>query len=261
MAVKGAVLGDIAGSQFEFNKPAHVDWEHCDLFSPYCSYTDDTVMTLAVKKALMRGEDLVTVMQSFGRKYPDAGYGGSFRGWLRSRDPRPYNSWGNGSAMRVSYVGEHYDNLSDVVRMAETTAAVTHNHPEGIKGAIVTAVCIWMARHGKSKQEIYDYVLQEYSPDRYKFTIEQDIAYLEKHYSWDVSCMTSVPLAMRCFYESDSFEEFMRNIFRLDCDSDTFGAIAGGVAEEFYHGFGFDPDPVLRRYLSNYLYATLMDEE
>ena len=261
MAVKGAVLGDIAGSQFEFNKPAHVDWEHCDLFSAYCSYTDDTVMTLAVKKALMRGDDLVSVMQRLGRKYPDAGYGGSFYRWLRSRDPRPYNSWGNGSAMRVSFVGEHYDDFSEVVRMAEKTAEVTHNHPEGIKGAIVTASCIWMARHGKSKQEIYDYVLQEYPPSRYQFTIEQDIAYLEKHYSWDVSCMTSVPLAMRCFYESDSFESFMRNIFRLNCDSDTFGAIAGGVAEEYYHGFGFDPDPILRRYLTNYLYTILMDEE
>lgn len=260
MAVKGAVLGDIAGSQFEFRKPQHVDWKHCELFSARCSYTDDTVMTLAVKKALMGDGDLVRAMQSLGRRYPDAGYGGSFRRWLRQRDPQPYGSWGNGSAMRVSYVGEHYDDFAELVRTAEMTAEVTHNHPEGIKGAVVTAVCIWMARHGRSKQEIYDYVLQEYPPDKYRFTIEQDIDYLEKHYSWDVSCMTSVPLAMRCFYESDSFEGFMRNIFRLNCDSDTFGAIAGGVAEEFYRGFGFDPDPILRRYLSNYLYTILMEE-
>ena len=260
MAVKGAVLGDIAGSQFEFNKPAHLDWKHCDLFSLRCSFTDDTVMTLAVKKALQGDGDFVAAMQKLGHRYPDAGYGGSFHRWLRSRHPQPYGSWGNGSAMRVSFVGEHYDDFGDVVRLAEASAAVTHNHPEGIKGAVVTAVCIWMARMGKSKQEIYDYVLQEYPPDKYRFTIEQDISWLEKHYSWDVSCMTSVPLAIRCFYESDSFENFMRNIFRLNCDSDTFGAIAGGVAEEFYHGFGFDPDPVLRRYLSNYLYTILMNE-
>ena len=260
MAIMGAVLGDISGSQFEFNKPKNLNWQGCPLFSEWCSYTDDTVMTLAVKKAVSGDGDFVQAMQKLGNKYPNAGYGGSFRKWLRMKNPVPYKSWGNGSAMRVSFIGEHFDDFGELVRMAERSAEVSHNHPEGIKGAVVTAVCIWMARQGRSKQAIYEYVLEQYPPSKYKFTIEQDIDYLEKHYSWDVSCMTSVPLAMRCFYESDSFESFMRNIFRLNCDSDTFGAIAGGVAEEYYHGFGFDPDPVLRRYLDDYLYAILMSE-
>lgn len=257
MAVLGAVLGDIAGSQFEFDKPRNVDHKHCGLFTEYCTFTDDTVMTLAIKKAITQGLDLTRTMQNMGRYYPDSGYGGNFYRWIFSRYPKPYNSYGNGSAMRVSFVGEYYEDLNDVMQVAEETAAVSHNHPEGIKGAVVTAVCIWMAKHGKSKQDIYDYVLAQYPAEDYKFSIDKDMDDLEKHYFWDVTCMTSVPVAMRCFYESDSFETFMRNIFRLDCDSDTLGAIGGAVAEEYYHGVGFDAEPILKKYLDNRLYNIL----
>lgn len=258
MAVIGAILGDIAGSQFEYKKPANLNPTSCELFTENCMFTDDTVMTLAIKKAILEKKDLTDTMREIGRCYPGCGYGGHFFEWIFVEHPKPYNSFGNGSAMRVSYVGESFEDINDVITEAERTAAVSHNHPEGVKGAVVTAVCIWMAKHGKTKQEIYDYVLKQYPPKHYKFSIEKDLDYLEKHYSWDVTCMTSVPVAMRCFYESDSFESFMRNIFRLDCDSDTLGAIGGAVAEEFYGGVGFDADRVLRRYLDKRLYEILI---
>jgi ADP-ribosylglycohydrolase len=143
--------------------------------------------------------------------------------------------------------------------MAKKTAEVSHNHPEGIKGAVVTATCIWMAKHGKSKQEIYDYVLEQYPKDEYEYSIGYSLDEMRPRYKWDVSCQGSVPAAMRCFYESTDYESFIRNIYSLHCDSDTFGAIAGGVAEEFYHGFGsVDADKILKEYLTDELYEILM---
>ena len=157
MAVIGAILGDIAGSQFEFNRPENLDYKHCELFTNRCSYTDDTIMTLAVKKAILADADFTKTMREVGQPYPYSGYGGRFYEWMYGENPKPYNSFGNGSAMRVSFVGEHFDALEDVISMAEKSAEVTHNHPEGIKGAVVTAVCIWMARHGKTKEDIFQY--------------------------------------------------------------------------------------------------------
>ena len=162
MAVIGAILGDIAGSQFEFNRPENLDYKHCELFTSRCSYTDDTIMTLAVKKAILENADFTKTMREIGQPYPYSGYGGRFYEWMYGENPKPYNSFGNGSAMRVSFVGEHFDALEDVISMAEKSAEVTHNHPEGIKGAVVTAVCIWMARHGKTKEDIFQYVLEQY---------------------------------------------------------------------------------------------------
>ena len=258
MAVIGAVLGDIAGSRFEFQRPKGLDYKNCPLFVPSASrFTDDTVMTLAVKKAIEEDLDLADTMRKIGGCYPDCGYGERFYRWICDPEMGPYHSYGNGSAMRVSFVGEYFDTQDEVIRNAKMSAEVSHDHPEGIKGAVVTAVCIWMARHGKTKQEIYDYVLEQYPPKRYPFSIDKDMEYLERTYTWSVTCMDSVPAAMRCFYESDSFETFMRNIFRLDCDSDTLGAIGGAVAEEYYHGVGFDPDEILRRFLDKRLYTIL----
>lgn len=162
MAVIGAILGDIAGSQFEFNRPENLDYKHCELFTNRCSYTDDMIMTLAVKKAILADADFTKTMREVGQPYPYSGYGGRFYEWMYGENPKPYNSFGNGSAMRVSFVGEHFDALEDVISMAEKSAEVTHNHPEGIKGAVVTAVCIWMARHGKTKEDIFQYVLEQY---------------------------------------------------------------------------------------------------
>lgn len=132
MAVIGAVLGDIAGSQFEFNRPENLDYKHCELFTNRCSYTDDTIMTLAVKKAILENADFTKTMREIGQPYPYSGYGGRFYEWMYGENPKPYNSFGNGSAMRVSFVGEHFDALEDVISMAEKSAEVTHNHPEGI---------------------------------------------------------------------------------------------------------------------------------
>lgn len=260
MAVKGAVLGDIIGAQFEFNRPKNLDWKNVPLIgNAFMEFTDDSVMTLAIKKALLEGKDLVETMVTVGRKYPFAGYGGKFYKWINGDVHEPYNSWGNGSAMRVSFVGEYYEDYEEMQKMAEFTASVSHDHPEGIKGAVVTATCIWMARHGKSKQEIYDYVLKEYPKDDYEYSIAYSLDEIRPRYKWNESCQGSVPAAMRCFYESSDYESFMRNVFSLECDSDTFGAIAGGVAEEFYGGFGaLNGDGILEKFLTPDLYEILI---
>ncbi len=260
MAIKGAVLGDILGAQYEFDRPRYLDWRNVPLTAGQAiGFTDDSVMSLAIKKALAEGKDLVETMVSVGRNYPNCGYGGRFYSWINGDNHEPYNSWGNGSAMRVSFVGEFYDDYDEMQRMAEATAVVSHNHPEGIKGAVVTATCIWMARHGRSKQEIYDYVLEHYPEADYEYSIAYSLDEMRPRYRWDVSCQGSVPAAMRCFYESSDYESFIRNVFSLECDSDTFGAIAGGVAEEFYKGFGdVDADGILKKYLTKELYDILI---
>ena len=239
MAILGAVVGDILGAQYEFDRPKDLDWKNVPLISDHgVGYTDDSVMALAIKKALDEEADLVETMVEVGREYPFCGYGGRFYYWVHEEDHNPYGSWGNGSAMRVAYVGEFCEDYDEMQALAAQTAAVSHNHPEGIKGAVVTATCIWMAKHGKSKEEIYGYVLQEYPPEDYPYSIDKDLEYLRKHYKWTEKCCDTVPAAMRCFYESTDYESFIRNVFSFECDSDTFGAIAGGVAEEYYGGFG-----------------------
>ncbi len=260
MAVKGAVLGDILGSQYEFSRPKNLDWINSPLISGLpMSYTDDSVMTLAIKKALTQGKDLVETMVEIGRRYPDCGFGGRFYNWIMSNNHEPYNSWGNGSAMRTAYIGEAFDDYEEMQKKAEEVAAVSHDHPEGIKGAVVTSTCIWMARHGKSRQEIFDYVLEQYPKADYEYSIAYSLDEIRPRYKWNESCQGSVPAAMRCFYESTDYESFIRNVYSLPCDSDTFGAIAGGVAEEFYHGFGsVDAEPILKDYLNKELYEILM---
>ena len=259
MAIKGAVLGDILGSQYEFDRPQNLNWKNVLIYSKKnCSFTDDTVMTLAVKKALVEKKDLVETMVEMGRKYPYAGYGGRFYRWIQGEDHKPYNSWGNGSAMRVAFVGEYYEDYQEMQQMSAKTAEVSHNHPEGIKGAVVTATCIWMVRHQKGKKEIYDYVLREYPKQEYEYSIACSLEEIRPCYKWDVSCQGSVPVAMRCFYESTDYESFIRNIYSLSCDSDTFGAIAGGVAEEYYGGFGaVSADEIIKEQLTEELYEIL----
>lgn len=259
MAIKGAVIGDILGSQYEFDRPRNLDWRNVPLISDLrMGFTDDSVMSLAIKKALDENLPFADTMVEIGKEYPNCGYGGRFYHWIYGQEHEPYESWGNGSAMRVSYVGEVFDDYGEMQKKAAESAAVSHNHPEGIKGAVVTAACVWMAKHGKSKQEIYDYVLAEYPSDQYEFGIDKDMEYLRRHYRWTEKCCDSVPPAMRCFYESSDYESFIRNVFSFACDSDTLGAIAGGVAEEFYHGFGNLPaEEILRRYLDQRLYGIL----
>lgn len=254
MAIIGAILGDIAGSQFEFDRTDSLDYEHCKLFTENCSFTDDTILTLAVKKAILDETDFTKTLREVGHPYPYAGYGGRFYEWMYGDTPKPYNSFGNGSAMRVSFIGEYFENLEDVVSWAEKSAKVTHNHPEGIKGAVVTAVCIWMAKHGRTKEDIFNYVLAQYPAESYEYNITVPLDELEKIYCWNETCMGSVATAMRCFFESHSYESFLRNVFRLKCDSDTLAAIGGAVAEEYYSGTGLEEEAILKSYLDKTLY-------
>lgn len=254
MAIIGAILGDIAGSQFEFTRPDDLDWQHCELFTDKCHFTDYTVMTLAAKMAVLNKDSFAKNYREFGRQYPHAGYGGMFRWWIKHDNEGPYGSFGNGSAMRCSYIGEHYQLLPDVRIYARRSADCTHNHEEGIKGAVVTAVCINLAKNGKSKKDIYEYVLTEYPSSKYKYGVDRPLNSYRETYKWDVTCQGSVPVAIRCFLESESYESFIRNVLSLPCDTDTLCAIGGGIAEEFYHGTGFDEDTLLRRYLDDNLY-------
>lgn len=254
MAIIGAILGDIAGSQYEFQRPKNLNWKKCELFTDNCYFTDDTVMTLAAKLAVKNNIPFADSYRKLGRKYPNAGYGEMFDSWLRWNDEKPYNSFGNGSAMRCSYIGEHFNTEKEVIEWATKSAECTHNHPEGIKGAVVTSMCIYMARTGVSKAEIFNYVKRQYPIGSYKYSVEYKLDEYRDIYRWDVTCQGSVPVAIRCFLDSEDYESFLRNVYSLPCDMDTLCAIGGGIAEEFYHGTGFDKEWLLRNYLDDDLY-------
>lgn len=254
MAIVGAILGDIAGSQYEFQRPKNLNWKKCELFTDNCYFTDDTVMTLAAKLAVKNNIPFADSYRKLGRKYPNAGYGGMFDSWLRWDDEKPYNSFGNGSAMRCSYIGEYFNTEKEVIEWATKSADCTHNHREGIKGAVVTSMCIYMARTGASKAEIFSYVKTQYPMDFYKYSVEYELDEYRDTYRWDVTCQGSVPVAIRCFLDSEDYESFLRNVYSLPCDMDTLCAIGGGIAEEFYHGTGFDEEWILRNYLDEDLY-------
>lgn len=256
MAVKGAILGDILGSPYEKHKPR--DYETVPLMAENLRFTDDTVTTLAIKKAILDGADLTQTMVDICLQHIDCGFGGKFFNWIISDDHKPYGSWGNGSAMRVSFIGEHYRSLTDVENKAIESAEISHDDPEGIKGAVVTASCVWMTRNNFTKDDIYEYVMASYPKHKYQFTIADSLEVLRDKYTWSVACQDTVPVAMRCFYESTDYVSFIRNVFSLDCDADTFCAIGGGIAEEFYHGFGdIDCDYILKTYLPSDLYKIL----
>ena len=254
MAIIGAILGDIAGSQYEFRRPKNLDWKKCELFTDNCCFTDDTVMTLATKLAIKNDIPFSDAYRKLGREYPNVGYGERFDSWLRWDGNRPYNSFGNGSAMRCSYIGEYFNTEKDVIEWATKSAKCTHNHPEGIKGAVVTSLCIYMARTGASKTEIFNYVKAQYPIDSYKYSVEYGLDEYRDVYRWNEICQGSVPVAIRCFLDSESYESFLRNVYSLPCDMDTLCAIGGDVAEEFYHGTGLDEEWLLKNYLDENLY-------
>lgn len=224
----GAIAGDIIGSVYEFDNIKTTDFP---LFTNESDYTDDTIMTVAVADWLLNGGDLAKVMQRYGREYPypTGGYGGRFSGWLREKDPLPYNSWGNGSAMRVSAVGWMFDSLEKTLEVAKETAVVTHNHPEGIKGAQATAAAIYLARTGKSKQDIKQYIETTFSYDLGRTCDE-----IRPFYRFNESCQGTVPEAMIAFLDSSDFENAIRLAVSLGGDSDTLACITGGIAEAFY---------------------------
>ena len=230
----GAILGDVIGSPYEFR---NIKTKEFPLFSRSSRFTDDTAMTVAVAEALLdaqgkgreeRREAVTRSLRKWGRRYPDAGYGGRFFGWLYADDPRPYNSWGNGSAMRVSSAGWLFDTLEETLEAAADTACVTHDHPEGIKGAECTAAVIWLARHGSTKAEIREYVEKEFYP------LDMTCDGIRPWYRFDVSCQGTLPPAVTAFLEGNDFEDVVRTAVSLGGDSDTLACIAGAMAEAFY---------------------------
>lgn len=227
----GAIIGDIVGSIYEFH---NIKTKKFKLFSPKCFFTDDTVMTIAIYLALEDSskkplEDrVIHYMQKLGRQYPGRGYGGMFYGWLHSLTPTPYYSFGNGAAMRVSPVVDFANSLEEVKELAYKVTCVTHDHPEGLKGAEATAVAIWLAKKGKSIQEIGEYINNNYY--KLDFTLDE----IRSTYKFNETCQDTVPQAIVAFLESTSFEDAIRNAISIGGDSDTLAAITGSIAEAYY---------------------------
>ena len=235
----GAIVGDMVGSRFEWN---NIKTKEFEFFTSRCEVTDDSIMSLAVAKALLAcdgdyanlGDMAVKYMHEIGRLYPNCGYGGMFRQWIISDDPQPYNSFGNGAAMRVSACGFAAKTLDEAVLLSRKVTEVTHNHPEGIRGAEATAVCVFLARTGSGLPEIRDYVKEHYGHDENGYQMNFTLDGIREKYSFDVSCQGSVPQAITAFLESVSFEDAIRNAISIGGDSDTLAAITGGIAEAYY---------------------------
>jgi ADP-ribosylglycohydrolase len=221
----GAIIGDIIGSVYEFNNVKSKDFQ---LFCSDSRFTDDTVLTVATMDSLLNNTLFDVCYRKWYRKYSEAGYGGRFKNWAES-DSDPYNSWGNGSAMRVSPIGLYYNELNTVLRKAEESASVTHNHEEGIKGAKATAAAIFYAKKGYSKEYIKNYI-----QINFKYDLSESLESIRSWYQFDVSCGGSVPQAIISFLESTDFEDAIRNAVSIGGDSDTIACITGGIAEAYY---------------------------
>lgn len=224
----GAIAGDIIGSIYEFRNIKTKDFP---LFSPGCCFTDDSVLTVALADAILHQADYAEKLKEFCKLYPDAGYGERFYLWANSPDLEPYHSWGNGAAMRISPAGFAFNSLEETLTMAEKYTAVTHDHVEGIKGAQATAAAIYLARTGKSKPEIRDYVTSEFGYD-----LSATLDEIRPSYRYDISCQGTVPQAIIAFLESADFEDAIRNAVSLGGDCDTLTCITGGIAQAFYGG-------------------------
>jgi ADP-ribosylglycohydrolase len=231
----GVIAGDVIGSRFEW---APIKTTEFPLVHPLSSFTDDTVLTVATASAILRGTPFDQAYLDFGRRYPRAGYGGNFHKWLAAIDPQPYNSYGNGSAMRVAPVGWAYADERSVLREAKRSAEVTHDHPEGVKGAQATALAVFMARSGASKDDIRAGIASQFGYDLRR-TIDQ----IRPTYYFDVTCQGTVPEALIAFFESTDYESAVRLAVSLGGDSDTLAAITGGVAHAFYRVV---PDPIVQ---------------
>lgn len=229
----GAIIGDIVGSRFEWH---NIKTKEFELFDKDCFFTDDSIMSLAVCDALMRcrsdysdlSDQAVRSMQEIGRPYPGCGYGGSFFRWMYSKNPKPYNSYGNGAAMRVGGCGYVAKSTDEAKLLSKAVTEVTHNHPEGLKGAEATAVAIFLARSGKSISEIREYITQNY------YNIDFTLDGIRASYRFNETCQDTVPQALEAFFESSDFEDAIRNAISIGGDSDTLAAITGSVAEAYY---------------------------
>jgi ADP-ribosylglycohydrolase len=235
----GAIAGDIIGAPYEWNRIKTTEFP---LFSAESDFTDDTVLTIAVADSILSGKDFAATLRDYGRRYPNRGYGGFFRHWLHSDNPRPYGSFGNGSAMRASPTGFAASTLEEAVQLAQHSAEVTHNHPEGIKGAQATAAAIYLARTGCTKQQIRDYVTRAFGYDL-DFTLDE----IRPTYRFNETCQQTVPQAIVAFLESTDYESAIRLAISLGGDSDTLACITGGIAAAYYKEI---PEAIVQNTLS-----------
>lgn len=224
--MKGAIIGDIIGSRFEKNNIKTKDFE---LFTKQSRFTDDTVLTVAIADCILNKGDYKATLRKYGKNYPNAGFGGSFKMWLLGLISGPYNSWGNGSAMRVSSIGFAYNDEETILKEAKKSAEITHNHEEGIKGAQAIAMCVFMGKNGCSKSEIKEYVEENFS-----YNLNRTIEEIRPNYKFDVSCQGSVPEAIIAFLESENFEDAIRTAISIGGDSDTIASMTGAISEAFY---------------------------
>jgi ADP-ribosylglycohydrolase len=222
----GAIAGDIIGSVYEARP---IKSKEFPLFDSRCTFTDDSVLTIAVAAAILTRRPYRVAMWEMGRRYPNAGYGGSFIRWLLSENPQPYNSWGNGAAMRVSPVGLAFGSIQEVLEQARLTAVVSHNHPEGIKGAQATALAVFLARTGQGKEAVREQISR-----RFGYDLGRNVDEIRPAYGFRISCQETVPEAIIAFLDSESYEDAVRNAISLGGDSDTLACITGGIAEAFY---------------------------
>ncbi len=236
----GAIAGDIIGSVYEFNSVKHKDFP---LFTAESAFTDDTILSVAVAEVILKGGSYGETIKRYAQAYPNpvGSYGARFQQWAASSTMEPYNSWGNGSAMRVSAVGFAYDDMSTVLEVAKQTAEVTHNHPEGIKGAQATAAAILLAKNGDSKSAIKTFIASTFGYD-----LGRSLKDIRPTYRFNESCQETVPESIIAFLESTDFEDAIRNTISLGGDTDTMGSITGGIAEAFYGGV---PDEIVQEVL------------
>ncbi len=224
--ILGVIAGDVIGSVYEWNNVKQIDFP---LFTEQSTFTDDTVLTIAVADAILHGKDFGATIWEYGRKYPGRGYGGRFKKWLASEDPQPYESFGNGSAMRASAVGLAYNDPEQILNIARKSAEVTHDHPEGIKGAQAIAMAIFLARTGQSKEQIKEYISHTFA-----YNLDFTLDSIRDTYMFDVTCQGSVPQSIVAFLESTDYENAIRLAISIGGDSDTMACMAGGIASAFY---------------------------
>ena len=222
----GSIIGDIVGSRFEFINNKSEDFE---LFTKECKFTDDTVMCVATMDSILNNKPFDVRYHYWGNKYPNIGYGSKFNDWLNQAKPVPYRSFGNGSAMRVSPVGWAYNNFNDVIKQAKLSASVTHNHREGVRGACAVAVCVYLARSKTPKNIIKD-MIEFY----FQYNLSRPLSEIKPTYKFNETCQGSVPEAITCFLEGNSYEDIIRKAVGLGGDADTLACIAGGIAEAYY---------------------------
>jgi ADP-ribosylglycohydrolase len=222
----GAIAGDIIGSIYEWNNIKHKDFE---LLSEHSFFTDDSILSIALAEAILSDKNYAELLKQYYVRYPNAGYGGMYRRWATTEQAEPYNSWGNGAAMRISAVGYAFDTLQDVLNAATKYTEITHNHPEGVKGAQATASCIYYARKGADKPFIKRLIETEFGYD-----LSRTLDEIRPDYKFNESCQETVPEAIIAFLESTGFEDAIRNAISLGGDSDTLACITGGIAQAFY---------------------------